>query len=1047
MKFIFSVVFTTVIISGAFSIVFGAEYCTTQTSGNQNSSIEYPYYNNIEIVVVDVFAVLLYHLPSFPSPPPPGGEISPPDFNAAMQIMSDAYSPRISFNLVGSNTLGLNSLTRDHLLDTLRTMATDSNVITMYIGPPDQEDYVGDSLFNIPSNKFVVSGPAVFTEISHEMGHCLGLHHTFSLQFCEDFPGPQGCESCGDLVCDTPASPGLGESYVDPDSCSLTSEFYTAFDSTWHPSPTNHMEYGQVSCREVFTEGQQSRMLSAIEIGLGLLTPEMFQITPKYVPEISSFAEYPIIASSSDTSTVFAVSVSHPNGYSDMLVTMSDSNLFGSEVVYLFDDGVSPDLVDDDGIYTSQPMNVFVPDSTYSVEVFAAAPYSNGGNHSYSIEGVWVVAENTGLKLVDGSDATGDMESSMSGEPYANSYFKTEIGGGSEGVFVISKNNSLDHPEIYKKGIEIDGVPPFHNQLVSWFGGGEMPTGSRGACAGDFDNDGQEDFFLCNNSSDAKLYQNTGTGFFDVTSTWFSSAGISALSGSHVAAWGDYNQDGWIDLFVGSMTYLGDMSDIGTSPPAASPVWSLFRNTGNGFKMTSVVLTDSSGTAFSPTKNAVSSTWNDIDGDNDLDLLVGYIDGSGENNPQIFENQGDTKFVGDFQLHWKSYDKGVSGLSINSMDWIDYNHDEYPDLVVTVFPPQTGAYILENVADPNGGRKFVVDHDLTTIGRWEGASVGDLDQNGEEDVVLLPHSGIPAVFLADPNSPSMPFKERAFTLGLKPTSGSSPAFTSGAMVADFNNDHDLDLYLGRPRNDQFLYRNMRQDGIGDDPALLNQNWIDIDLATWGNSNSSLIGSKVTVEESATGTTWIRMVDGGSGRGGQNPNQLHFGLGDIAGPVDVYVEWPSGGSSSETGLVVNDVHLITEESVPTIYSSSLIFSHEPFPNGADWVFEWNTIHKGDIRLDQVKFQYEPGYSGTSACSIDVNRVLAWGDSDVEMSVSPIPAGWRHRVVWKGRFCSANETCHFQFKTTSGVTGHLNSSSTWKNFGYFDTCIDEIPIPHF
>jgi hypothetical protein len=89
------------------------------------------------------------------------------------------------------------------------------------------------------------------------------------------------------------------------------------------------------------------------------------------------------------------------------------------------------------------------------------------------------------------------------------------------------------------------------------------------------------------------------------------------------------------------------------------------------------------------------------------------------------------------------------------------------------------------------------------------------------------------VYLANPGSPAPPYLERAFTLGVKPTAGSTPAFTSGAVVADFNDDHDLDLYLGRPKTDQFLYRNMRQDGATDPPASRTQKWVDIDLETWG----------------------------------------------------------------------------------------------------------------------------------------------------------------------------------------------------------------------
>lgn len=999
---------------------------------------EHPYYNNIESIAIDVYAYLLQPFPS-------GFGIEIEDFNAAMDTLSSVYYGHgVSFNLVGYEYYPIDQTEyySEDIIDYIGVIPEYPNSITMFFTDPNATR-VGNA-WSIPSKRFVVGGNGIFYAIAHEMGHCLGLYHTFDYQVNgHDYPwlvdGLDDCHYRGDNVCDTPAVPihlSFGN-YVDPNSCSLTQDFYDEFNGgdnlPWQPLPTNQMEYPPDGCRDQFTTDQVNRFLANIENNWGNLASVISQMSYKPTPVIASSAEFPIIASSNDTSTVIAVSVSHPNGYNDMLVTVDATNIGGPQEVILLDDGIAPDLVDNDGVYSSPPLDINIQGGTYFVEVAAYAPFAEGGNHSHSLEVVEMVAEDTLLKLVDGSASTGDLVFLMQGEPYSNAYFETQLESFGQKLLIIAKNNSLDIPDIFRRSNVVNGSPSMERKNTQWFTEVGLLSGGRGVSVADIDNDGLSDLLVCNNGSNTKLYHNTGTGYADSTGTKFSSAGIAALQGSHVAAWGDYNQDGWVDLFVASVVYTGDMSDIGANPPTSAPTWSLFRNTGVGFELTSGVLN------ATPTESAISATWNDFDEDGDLDLLVGYLDGSSENNPRVFENQGYKKLKGDFELLDKSSTKGIANLAVNSMDWIDYNHDEYPDLLVTTFPPQQGALLLKNVVDASG-RKFVVADSLATEGQWEGASVGDLDQNGEEDIVLFPHSGIPAVYLASPGSPSPTYRERAFTLGVKPTGGSTPAFTSGGAVADFNDDHDLDLYLGRPNSDQFFYRNMRQDGTSDPPGSSDQNWIEIDLATWGNSNRSLIGSKVMVEEPISGKTWSQTVDGGSGRGGQKPNQLHFGLGAETGPVDVSVEWPSGGTADTTGVSVNTQILITETTAPVVQSGGLIFSHEPFPGGADWVFEWITTNKGDITLDTVEFRYEPGHFPTSVCTIDDSRVLSWGDSDVEMIVFPAASGWGHRVVWKGQFCSPNETCHFQFKVTSGVEGQSDSSG-WVNFGYFDACLKE------
>jgi hypothetical protein len=1004
------------------------------------------YYNNIDSVTVDIQAMLIspgaisgggLPVPPAPGPPPNYVGISLEDFQDSIQLLTDEYAGYgISINLDSYNYLMLTESEYEKPKEFARDAITDANFITVFFDHPDSSR--SGEAFEIPSTRYYISGGAIEHATTHEMGHCLGLLHTHeAVETCLDLPGQEDCETCGDRICDTPADPGLIDSYVDPDSCELTPAFYVDYDSSYQPSTTNFMSYTRDGCRSDFSYEQIQRIFYAIENGWGHLGDCTTIVSYKNTPQISSSAVFPIVADNAGDSSVVAVSVTHIDGFTDMIVSMKATALGVPTEIFLLDDGIWPDLVDDDGIYSSPEISVNVSTGTYEVEVTVLAPYWNGGNHSHATSMVDVVAEDIGINFLDGSGGTGDL-TTMAGEPYSSSYFITDIVGSSREILTLTKDGGVNAAGVYSQAGAPGGIPTMVDQELDWFNG-DLPRGSRGVTCSDFDNDGDEDLFFCNNDSLARLYRNTGTGFVDVKASQFSSSDITIyLDGSHVSAWGDYNQDGWTDLFVVTLDYTGNMSSIGDASLTETSKWSLFRNTGTGFERTSGILNPSL------IKNAISATWNDIDNDGDLDLLVGFLDGSSTQNPRVFENQGFLKAKDDFFFSDKSSSKGIPGLSINSMDWVDLNHDQYLDLVVTGFGNTGGAFILENVLDPSGGRKFTLQDTLSATGRWEGASVGDLDLNGEEDIVLSPHSGIPAVFLAEPGSPRPTYKERGFTLGVKPNTESPSAFTSGAVMADFNNDHDLDLYLGRPNNEEFFYRTMRQDGQADTLASLGVDWVDIDLATLGNSNRSLIGTKVLVKSNATGKEWRQVVDGGSGRGGQRANQLQFGLGNLSDDLTVTVEWPSGGSVTFPSVALNDTFLITETTVPSIISGSPVFLHEPYPTGADWVFEWTTTNKGDIQKDKVEIRYEPGYSGTRNCTINTSRVLDWGDADVEMKVYPISTGWKHQIVWKEQFCSDNEVCHFQFRATSGVDGNSDVSA-WKNFGYFDACMDENPIP--
>jgi len=321
---------------------------------------------------------------------------------------------------------------------------------------------------------------------------------------------------------------------------------------------------------------------------------------------------------------------------------------------------------------------------------------------------------------------------------------------------------------------------------------------------------------------------------------------------------------------------------------------------------------------------------------------------------------------------------------------------------------------------------------LDDSGSYSGSLVADLDLNGQEDVTLLPFDeALPKVFVGEMTGQT--YAERGFPLGF------SPGATSGGVAADFNGDKDVDFFLGRDTSDKFFFKNTRPDGS--DPVSSSQNWIRFNLETLGNCNESLIGTTVIVSSGVD--QWMQTVDGGSGRGGQRANELHFGLGSVTGPVDVDIIWPVSAPYSQTGLSLNTIHTIVDDAIPEISGTSVRFAHDPFPGGADWVFTWTTPERGSEELDEVELDFG-SYVPGDYCWFMANTTLSWGDPDVEISIFPlVTGGWGHKVIWRDKPCFARQVCDFQFKVRSSVGIEQAQESNWFDFGEFDVCIKKLP----
>jgi hypothetical protein len=168
---------------------------------------------------------------------------------------------------------------------------------------------------------------------------------------------------------------------------------------------------------------------------------------------------------------------------------------------------------------------------------------------------------------------------------------------------------------------------------------------------GDFNNDGFQDLFVSARSGPSLLYSNNGNG----TYSQVLAGPIATDSGSCFGAtWGDYDNDGFLDLFVGVNNSGND--------------W-LYHNNGHGgfTKVTTGAIVSSGG-------NANNCGWADYDNDGFLDLFVANSD----QNDFLYHNNGNGTFT-------RITTNAIALKSGNSQgaSWADYDNDGRPDLFVS----------------------------------------------------------------------------------------------------------------------------------------------------------------------------------------------------------------------------------------------------------------------------------------------------------------------------------------------------------------------------
>jgi enediyne biosynthesis protein E4 len=447
----------------------------------------------------------------------------------------------------------------------------------------------------------------------------------------------------------------------------------------------------------------------------------------------------------------------------------------------------------------------------------------------------------------------------------------------------------------------------------------------------DYNNDGRPDLFVVR-FGHSQLFENLGNGKFkDVTRQ----AGLDRYLNSITAIAFDYDHDGYLDLFVGN--YFQPVNLFHPQTPRFFP--ESFETAKNGGGVT-VYHNNGDGTFTDVTAKvglAGISGWTldlghgDANNDGWDDLYVACDFGT----DYFFVNNRDGTFS-DRTATAIGYDtkKGMNA------DWGDYDNDGWLDIFVTNI---TDDYMREgNFLWHNNGNLTFTDVARET-GTWEtgwgwGGKFFDYDNDGWLDLYVVngwvsagPQSYVPDVFemivrpgvdLADARSwPPMGgkslsgyekkklyhneggqlFRDEAARHGLDALRDGR-----GIVVADFDNDGRMDLFVTNANAEPYLYHNVLPTGA---------HWLELELEG-RKSNRDAVGAKVRVTPAAGGPgvrppRMLRFVDGGNGFAAQSTKRLHFGLGAATAAELVEVEWPSGLRQSFTGVAADHIYRLVE----------------------------------------------------------------------------------------------------------------------------------------
>ena len=467
----------------------------------------------------------------------------------------------------------------------------------------------------------------------------------------------------------------------------------------------------------------------------------------------------------------------------------------------------------------------------------------------------------------------------------------------------------------------------------------------------DMDKDGDLDMYLVNHRIDFKntllitknnvhpfsaytsdkLYRNDGNYFTDITKK----AGVLNSAWGLSASIGDFNNDGWPDIYVCNDFLEPDM---------------LYLNNKNG-TFTNKITSALNHISY----NSMGSDFADINNDLLPDLMV--VEMAAQDHIRSKSNMASmssknfnlmvaNKYHHQYMVNTLQLNKGngqfsdiaqLSGVAKTDWSWApllgDYNNDGHKDLIIT-----NG--ILKDLSNQDARKKL-----KTNISKGYKMSL-------DEAIGLLPSHKISNY--AFQNNTKLGFTNSTEQWGL-----TSKTQSNGIAYADFDNDGDLDLIINNINEKAQIYKNNTQ-----------KNFIQLRL-TGDTKNLNAIGSKISIrtksnsqyQELYTSRGYLSSVQ----------NIVHFGLGDDPAIDELKIVWPNGKKSIFKNLKANQILKINTDNarnnIEITPSEKTIFSKESTQNlGID--FHHHEKNIADYK-HQILLPHSQSRNGPFIAKADVN----------------------------------------------------------------------------
>ncbi len=478
------------------------------------------------------------------------------------------------------------------------------------------------------------------------------------------------------------------------------------------------------------------------------------------------------------------------------------------------------------------------------------------------------------------------------------------------GVAAFDYNNDGCADIYFANGAELPSLektsPKFYNRLfrnncdttftdVTEEAGVAGAGYSMAAATADFNNDGFADIFVAGVNRNI-LYQNLGNGRFRDVTAQAGLSGIDAKRGkmwSVAAGWLDYDNDGWLDLFVSNYVSWDPKTEPSCGIPK-NPIYchpnnytgqvnQLFHNNHDG---TFTDVSEASGIAAHVGKG-MGVAFADFDRDGFTDIFVANDSVRG----QLFRNRGNGSFeeIGlEAGVALREDGSPIAGMGV---DFRDFNNDGLPDLVISGMINDT-FLLFRNLGK---GRQFADWGERTGLQRGTrqltGWSLGmfDFDNDGWKDLFFaLSHFPNLERFIghggALPNKIFRNIGGKSFQ-DVSATAGPDfqlAALHHGAAFADFDNDGRIDVVVSVLNGPAKLYRNITPNA---------GHWAAFQLHGI-RSNRQGLGAVIRVTL-ADGRVLTNHATTSVGYASSSEALVRFGLADQKEIGKVDVRWPNG----------------------------------------------------------------------------------------------------------------------------------------------------------